>query len=82
MCKASLGWRDFRSCHCRPFLYRPLDDPVLPFQVHGGYMMFCALLSPGYCWASWLEKFFSLLEAGDHERVAPSFLLSFAGTAA
>ena len=31
--------------------YRPIDDPLLPFQVHAGYVMFWALLSPCYYWA-------------------------------
>ena len=31
--------------------YRPINDPLLPFQVHAGYVMFWALLSPCYYWA-------------------------------
>ncbi|CAE7777707.1 NRT2.1 [Symbiodinium sp. CCMP2592] len=36
------------SCFC---FYRPIDDPLLPFQVHAGYVMVWALLSPCYYWA-------------------------------
>ena len=31
--------------------YRPIDDPLIPFQVHAGYVMFWALLSPCYYWS-------------------------------
>ena len=30
--------------------YKPINDPLLPFQVHAGYVMFWALLSPCYYW--------------------------------
>ena len=30
--------------------YRPINDPLLPFQVHAGYVMFWALLTPCYYW--------------------------------
>lgn len=30
--------------------YKPIDDALLPFQVHAGYVMFWALLSPCYYW--------------------------------
>ena len=26
--------------------YRPINDPLIPFQVHAGYVMFWALLTP------------------------------------
>ncbi|CAE7235150.1 NRT2.5 [Symbiodinium sp. CCMP2592] len=31
--------------------YRPIEDALLPFQVHAGYVMFWALLSPCYYWS-------------------------------
>nr|UAZ51859.1 nitrate transporter 2 [Durusdinium sp.] len=30
--------------------YRPINDPLIPFQVHAGYVMFWALLTPCYYW--------------------------------
>ncbi|CAK9035753.1 unnamed protein product [Durusdinium trenchii] len=30
--------------------YRPINDPLIPFQVHAGYVMFWALLTPLYYW--------------------------------
>ena len=30
--------------------YKPINDPLLPFQVHAGYVMFWALLTPCYYW--------------------------------
>merc|ERR1711879_379859 len=30
--------------------YKPIDDELLPFKVHAGYVMFWALLSPLYYW--------------------------------
>merc|ERR1719414_320605 len=30
--------------------YKPIDDPLLPFQVHAAYVMFWTLLSPCYYW--------------------------------
>ncbi|CAK9051924.1 unnamed protein product [Durusdinium trenchii] len=30
--------------------YRPINDPLIPFQVHAGYVMFWALLTPFYYW--------------------------------
>lgn len=30
--------------------YRPINDLLLPFQVHAGYVMFWALLTPCYYW--------------------------------
>jgi len=30
--------------------YKPIHDPLLPFQVHAGHVMFWALLSPCYYW--------------------------------
>jgi len=30
--------------------YRPIEDPLLPFQIHAGYVLFWALLSPLYYW--------------------------------
>ena len=30
--------------------YKAIDDPLLPFQVHAGYVMFWALLTPVYYW--------------------------------
>jgi len=30
--------------------YKAIDDPLLPFQVHAGYVMFWALLTPLYYW--------------------------------
>ena len=30
--------------------YKTIDDPLLPFQVHAGYVMFWALLTPVYYW--------------------------------
>ncbi|OLP92332.1 High affinity nitrate transporter 2.5 [Symbiodinium microadriaticum] len=31
--------------------YKPIQDALLPFQVHAGYVMFWALLSPCYYWS-------------------------------
>lgn len=31
--------------------YQPIHHPLLPFQVHAGYVMFWALLTPCYYWA-------------------------------
>merc|ERR1719343_1718372 len=31
-------------------VYKPIDDELLPFQIHAGYVMFWALLSPAYYW--------------------------------
>ena len=31
--------------------YKPNQDALLPFQVHAGYVMFWALLSPCYYWS-------------------------------
>ena len=31
--------------------YRPIEDPLLPFQVHAGYVMFWTLLTPCYYWS-------------------------------
>ena len=30
--------------------YKPINDPLLPFLVHAGYVMFWALLTPCYYW--------------------------------
>eukprot|EP00438_Fugacium_kawagutii_P031559 Skav207688 [mRNA] locus=scaffold1757:23334:26001:+ [translate_table: standard] len=30
--------------------YKAIDDPLIPFQVHAGYVMFWALLTPVYYW--------------------------------
>ena len=30
--------------------YRPIDDPLLPFQAHAAYAMFWTLLTPCYYW--------------------------------
>mmetsp|Transcript_21763 Transcript_21763/g.48748 ORF Transcript_21763/g.48748 Transcript_21763/m.48748 type:complete len:95 (-) Transcript_21763:25-309(-) len=30
--------------------YKPIDDELLPFKVHAGYVMFWTLLSPLYYW--------------------------------
>ena len=30
--------------------YKPINDPLLPFQVHAGHVIFWALLSPCYYW--------------------------------
>ena len=30
--------------------YKPIEDELLPFKVHAGYVMFWALLSPCYYW--------------------------------
>merc|ERR1711988_1909659 len=30
--------------------YAPIDDELLPFKIHAGYVMFWALLSPAYYW--------------------------------
>eukprot|EP00928_Gymnodinium_smaydae_P043637 TRINITY_DN291_c0_g1_i1.p1 TRINITY_DN291_c0_g1~~TRINITY_DN291_c0_g1_i1.p1 ORF type:complete len:549 (-),score=113.05 TRINITY_DN291_c0_g1_i1:275-1921(-) len=30
--------------------YKPIADPLLPFKIHAGYVMFWALLSPVYWW--------------------------------
>ncbi|CAJ1394815.1 unnamed protein product [Effrenium voratum] len=30
--------------------YRPIEDPLLPFQVHAAYVMLWALLTPVYYW--------------------------------
>merc|ERR1711879_24718 len=30
--------------------YAPIDDELLPFKIHAGYVMFWALLSPVYYW--------------------------------
>eukprot|EP00438_Fugacium_kawagutii_P031557 Skav207686 [mRNA] locus=scaffold1757:17504:22504:+ [translate_table: standard] len=30
--------------------YKAIDDPLIPFQVHAGYVMFWALLTPLYYW--------------------------------
>merc|ERR1719440_1220080 len=30
--------------------YKPIDDDLLPFKVHAGYVMFWTLLSPLYYW--------------------------------
>merc|ERR1712187_994810 len=30
--------------------YAPIDDELLPFRIHAGYVMFWALLSPVYYW--------------------------------
>jgi NNP family nitrate/nitrite transporter-like MFS transporter len=30
--------------------YKPIDDELLPFKIHAGYVMFWALLSPLYYW--------------------------------
>jgi len=31
--------------------YKPIEDDLLPFKVHAGYVMFWALLSPCYYWS-------------------------------
>eukprot|EP00439_Symbiodinium_sp_Y106_P078486 s3271_g17.t1 len=31
--------------------YKPIQDALLPFQVHAGYVMFWALLSPCHYWS-------------------------------
>jgi len=31
-------------------IYAPIDDELLPFKIHAGYVMFWALLSPLYYW--------------------------------
>ena len=33
--------------------YKPITDALLPFQVHAGYVMFWALLSPCYYWSEY-----------------------------
>merc|ERR1719414_278893 len=30
--------------------YKPISDPLLPFRIHAGYVMFWALLTPVYYW--------------------------------
>jgi len=30
--------------------YKPINDPLLPFQIHAAYVMFWTLLSPCYYW--------------------------------
>merc|ERR1712232_72984 len=30
--------------------YAPIDDELLPFKIHAGYVMFWALLNPVYYW--------------------------------
>jgi len=30
--------------------YKPIDDALLPFKIHAGYVLFWALLSPVYYW--------------------------------
>merc|ERR1712190_369787 len=32
------------------FFYEPIDDELLPFKIHAGYVMFWTLLSPVYYW--------------------------------
>jgi len=31
-------------------IYKPIDDELLPFKVHAGYVMFWCLLCPFYYW--------------------------------
>jgi len=33
--------------------YRPIEDPLLPFQVHAGYVMFWTLLTPCFYWSEY-----------------------------
>lgn len=52
--------------------YKPIDDPLLPFRVHAGYVMFWALLTPVYYWPEYGGMF-----SGPAQ---PSELKSEAGT--
>jgi len=54
--------------------YKPIDDELLPFKVHAGYVMFWALLSPVYYWPEYGGMFAGPAAVPEETKSAPATL--------